>query len=98
MSHGEYTSELDLWSMGCVFGELLQRVPYLGKSSTPMLQVSAALWYYQKAHTYMYQIIHTHASSERLSWYQQKAHVGQFIHQYIKPSTPMLRVSAALAV
>ncbi len=39
MSHGLYSSALDMWSLGCVFGEMLQRVPYLGKSATPHLQV-----------------------------------------------------------
>lgn len=44
MSHGGYTEALDIWSLGCVFGELIQRVPYLGKSSTPMLQVRGQIW------------------------------------------------------
>jgi mitogen-activated protein kinase 1/3 len=39
MSHGRYSSALDLWSLGCVFGEMLQRIPYLGKSSNPNQQV-----------------------------------------------------------
>lgn len=43
MSHGVYTSALDLWSLGCVFGELLQRVPWLGKASTPHLQVAPVI-------------------------------------------------------
>lgn len=44
MSHGVYSSALDLWSMGCVFGELLQRVPYLGKAATPHLQARVLIW------------------------------------------------------
>lgn len=40
MSHGRYTAALDLWSLGCVFGEVLQRVPYLGKASNPQQQVA----------------------------------------------------------
>jgi mitogen-activated protein kinase 1/3 len=39
MSHGLYSSALDMWSLGCVYGELLQRVPYLGQSAVPHLQV-----------------------------------------------------------
>ena len=45
MSHGNYSSALDMWSVGCVFGELIQRVPYLGKSSTPHLQVGHVFSY-----------------------------------------------------
>ncbi|KAI8472325.1 MAG: kinase-like domain-containing protein [Monoraphidium minutum] len=40
MSRGVYTEAIDVWSAGCVFGELLQRVPWLGKASTPHLQVA----------------------------------------------------------
>lgn len=39
MSRGQYTSAIDVWGAGCVFGELLQRVPWLGKAATPHLQV-----------------------------------------------------------
>ena len=39
MSRGSYTRAIDMWSVGCVFGELLQRVSYLGKAATPQLQV-----------------------------------------------------------
>lgn len=40
MSRGGYTSAIDMWSAGCVFGELLNRVAYIGKAATPQLQVS----------------------------------------------------------
>ncbi len=41
MSRGGYTSAIDMWSVGCVFGELLQRAIYIGHASTPQLQVGA---------------------------------------------------------
>jgi mitogen-activated protein kinase 1/3 len=44
MSRGGYTSDMDMWSVGCVFGELLQRVAYIGKATTPHLQVGWVLW------------------------------------------------------
>lgn len=28
-----------MWGCGCVFGELLQRVAWIGKATTPQLQV-----------------------------------------------------------
>ncbi len=40
MSRGRYTAAIDMWGLGCVFGELLQRVAWLGKASTPQLQVA----------------------------------------------------------
>ena len=40
LSRGGYTSAIDLWSLGCIFGELLQRVAGLGAASTPQLQVA----------------------------------------------------------
>ncbi|KXZ53096.1 hypothetical protein GPECTOR_8g87 [Gonium pectorale] len=40
MSRGNYSSAIDMWSAGCVFGELLQRAAYVGKASTPHLQVA----------------------------------------------------------
>mmetsp|Transcript_10308 Transcript_10308/g.26851 ORF Transcript_10308/g.26851 Transcript_10308/m.26851 type:complete len:739 (-) Transcript_10308:850-3066(-) len=43
MSHGNYSSALDMWSLGCILGELVQRIPYLGKSSTPHLQVAPVI-------------------------------------------------------
>jgi hypothetical protein len=30
---------MDMWSVGCIFGELLQRVVWIGHASTPHLQV-----------------------------------------------------------
>ncbi|KAF6262194.1 hypothetical protein COO60DRAFT_1699466 [Scenedesmus sp. NREL 46B-D3] len=39
MSRGGYTEAIDMWGCGCVFGELLQRVAWLGKATTPQLQV-----------------------------------------------------------
>lgn len=44
MSRGGYSSAIDMWSLGCIFGELLQRVAYLGKASTPHLQVGVEAW------------------------------------------------------
>eukprot|EP00798_Chlamydomonas_sp_ICE-L_P021362 gene21362-28301_t len=40
MSRGGYSSSLDTWSVGCIMGELLQRVAWLGQASTPHLQVA----------------------------------------------------------
>ena len=40
MSRGGYTAAIDMWSAGCVFGELLQRVPRMGSATTPHLQVN----------------------------------------------------------
>lgn len=40
MSRGGYTSAIDMWSMGCIFGELLQRVARVGSATTPHLQVA----------------------------------------------------------
>lgn len=39
MSRGGYTSSIDMWSLGCIFGELLQRVAHVGSAATPQLQV-----------------------------------------------------------
>lgn len=40
MSRGGYTSAIDMWSLGCIFGELLQRVRRVGSASTPHLHVA----------------------------------------------------------
>uniref|UniRef100_A0A7R9Z379 Protein kinase domain-containing protein n=1 Tax=Chlamydomonas euryale TaxID=1486919 RepID=A0A7R9Z379_9CHLO len=40
MSRGSYSSAMDMWSVGCIFGELLQRVTYIGKSVVPNLKVA----------------------------------------------------------
>lgn len=40
MSRGGYTSAIDMWSLGCIFGELLQRTPRVGSASTPNLKVA----------------------------------------------------------
>lgn len=40
MSRGGYTSALDMWGIGCIFGELLQRVAYVGSAATPNLSVA----------------------------------------------------------
>jgi hypothetical protein len=34
---------IDMWGCGCVFGELLQRVAWIGKATTPQLQVRTTL-------------------------------------------------------
>ena len=39
MSRGGYTAAIDMWSLGCIFGELLQRIAHLGSAATPNLQV-----------------------------------------------------------
>lgn len=39
LSRGGYTSAIDMWSVGCIFGELLQRVIHIGAANTPSLQV-----------------------------------------------------------
>ncbi len=43
MSRGEYTNAIDLWSVGAVFGELLQRVSYIGTAPVPGLKVREGL-------------------------------------------------------
>lgn len=40
MSRGGYTSAIDMWSLGCIMGELLQRVAHVGSANTPALQVA----------------------------------------------------------
>ncbi|CAL8464089.1 g3624 [Coccomyxa elongata] len=40
MSRGGYTSAIDMWSVGCIFGELLQRVARVGSATTPHLQIA----------------------------------------------------------
>lgn len=39
MSRGNYSSAIDMWSIGCIFGELLQRIVPNGGNITPYLQV-----------------------------------------------------------
>lgn len=43
MSRGGYTAAIDMWSLGCIFGELLQRIAHVGSAATPNLQVPARL-------------------------------------------------------
>lgn len=40
MSRGGYTASIDMWSLGCIFGELLQRIAHVGSAATPNLQVA----------------------------------------------------------
>jgi mitogen-activated protein kinase 1/3 len=40
MSRGGYTAAIDVWSAGCIFGELLQRLSRVGSATTPHLQVA----------------------------------------------------------
>ncbi|KAK9811255.1 hypothetical protein WJX72_000671 [[Myrmecia] bisecta] len=40
MSRGGYGSAIDMWSLGCIFGELLQRIARVGSATTPHLQVA----------------------------------------------------------
>ena len=44
MSRGGYTSAIDMWSLGCIFGELIQRVSRVGSANTPHLQVQCFRW------------------------------------------------------
>ena len=43
MSRGGYTSSIDMWSLGCIFGELLSRIAHVGSAATPNLQVRSVL-------------------------------------------------------
>ncbi len=40
MSRGGYSNMLDMWSVGCIFGELLQRIARLGSATTPNLHIA----------------------------------------------------------
>lgn len=40
LSRGGYSSEIDVWSIGCIFGEVLQRIAFVGSAATPHLQVA----------------------------------------------------------
>ena len=42
MSRGGYTAAIDMWSLGCIFGELLQRIAHVGSAATPNLQARCA--------------------------------------------------------
>eukprot|EP00892_Ulva_mutabilis_P011340 jgi/Ulvmu1/8579/UM045_0021.1 len=39
LSRGRYSSAMDMWSLGCIFGELLQRMERAGASFTPNLAI-----------------------------------------------------------
>lgn len=39
LSRGRYSSAMDMWSLGCIFGELLQRMERTGASFTPNLAI-----------------------------------------------------------
>ena len=49
MSRGGYTAAIDMWSLGCIFGELLQRIAHVGSAATPNLQArlgrGGAVWF-----------------------------------------------------
>lgn len=52
MSRGGYTAAIDMWSLGCIFGELLQRIAHLGSAATPNLQAwgrRSGLWELREA-------------------------------------------------
>jgi hypothetical protein len=38
MSRGGYSAAIDIWGLGCILGELLQRVAHVGSAATPNLQ------------------------------------------------------------
>ena len=40
MSRGKYTDAVDMWGLGCIFGELLSRVSYVGSTSNSKLRVA----------------------------------------------------------
>jgi len=40
MSRGSYSSAIDMWSIGCIFAELLQRIVRPGSNITPSLQIA----------------------------------------------------------
>jgi mitogen-activated protein kinase 1/3 len=40
MSRGSYSSAIDMWSIGCIFAELLHRIVRPGNNITPSLQVA----------------------------------------------------------
>ncbi|KAI8100499.1 hypothetical protein M9435_006983 [Picochlorum sp. BPE23] len=40
ISRGGYTDAIDMWGLGCIFGEMLSRVAYVGSATTPHLQVA----------------------------------------------------------
>eukprot|EP00803_Ostreobium_quekettii_P009627 evm.model.scf_446EXC.6 EVM.evm.TU.scf_446EXC.6 scf_446EXC:55715-62744(+) len=40
MSRGSYSSALDMWSLGCIFAELLQRIARVGSADTPQLKIA----------------------------------------------------------
>lgn len=40
MSRGGYSNMLDVWSVGCIFGELLQRIARVGSATTPNLHIA----------------------------------------------------------
>lgn len=39
IARGKYTAAMDMWSVGCIFGELLQRMERAGASFTPKLTI-----------------------------------------------------------
>ena len=43
MSRGGYSAAIDIWGLGCILGELLQRVAHVGSAATPHLQVRPSL-------------------------------------------------------
>jgi len=40
MSRGRYTDAIDMWGLGCIFGEMLARIAYVGSASNFNLQVA----------------------------------------------------------
>ena len=40
MSRGNYTDAVDIWGLGCIFGELLSRISYVGSTSNSKLRVA----------------------------------------------------------
>ena len=40
MSRGQYSTAVDMWSVGCIMGELLQRVLVAGKRPVPALRIA----------------------------------------------------------
>ena len=39
IARGQYSAAMDMWSVGCIFGELLQRMERTGSAFTPKLTI-----------------------------------------------------------
>lgn len=71
MSRGGYTSALDMWSLGCIFAELLQRTVYPGSATTPQLRVKISQSFFSE-YKYKYKKRLDHCFVENLIILHQK--------------------------